>query len=116
MFLHTIPEMTGYILAAIAGGILSKAIIKEKLFSRNFSKVLVNALVLAGLATALLFISAVIEAEITQPLLSGTAEVVNIIILGIVSAATIGSIILLEQFRKKHSKHALLKNLHQKRV
>ncbi len=67
--IYFIPEITGFMLAAIAGGILSTAIYREKLFSDSFHNVLKNCIVLLILAIAVIFISAVLEIYVGQVML-----------------------------------------------
>lgn len=65
MFFHMLPEVAGYLLAAIAGGVLSKALIKEKFLSPNFLKVLKSAFFLLFLAIIIIYFAAVIEVKIS---------------------------------------------------
>ena len=58
---HLFTEGLSYFLAAIVGGILSKAIIREKLFSRKFNHVLVDALLVMCIAVVVVAIAAYIE-------------------------------------------------------
>ncbi|MBI2140857.1 stage II sporulation protein M [Candidatus Woesearchaeota archaeon] len=66
---HMITEASAYVLAAIAGGIVSQAIIREKFFSARFSNVVQAALVVFLFATVLLVASAYIETGITYRML-----------------------------------------------
>lgn len=68
-FLHTIPEVMSYFLVAIAGGVLSKAVTKEKIFSKRFYKVLKDSIILLVIAIVVLIIAALIEENITLNLL-----------------------------------------------
>ncbi len=68
-FLHTIPEVLSYFLVAIAGGVLSKAVTKEKLFSDRFYKVLKDSIILLIIAIIVLIIAALIEGNLTVFLL-----------------------------------------------
>jgi uncharacterized membrane protein SpoIIM required for sporulation len=58
---HTITEATSYFSAAIVGGVVSKAVIREKLNSKKFNHVLTDALLLLGLAVVLVIVAAIIE-------------------------------------------------------
>ncbi len=60
-FPHMFTEALSYFFAAIVGGILSKAIIREKLFSRRFNHVLTDALIVMGIAAILIIIAARLE-------------------------------------------------------
>lgn len=63
---HMITEASAYVLAAIAGGIVSQALLREKFFSSRFSNVVQAALVVFFFATMLLVVSAYVETSITQ--------------------------------------------------
>jgi uncharacterized membrane protein SpoIIM required for sporulation len=66
---HLITEAAAYIMAAISGGIVSKAVIMEKPFSERFTKVIQDSLVIFVVAILLLLIAAYVESNITQALL-----------------------------------------------
>jgi hypothetical protein len=55
-------ESIAYVSAAIAGGVLSKTVIQEKLFSKRFKFLLTNSLLIVTIAIVLVFIGAWIEA------------------------------------------------------
>ncbi|MBN1646082.1 stage II sporulation protein M [Candidatus Woesearchaeota archaeon] len=61
VFPHMITEAGAYFLVAIAGGVISKAAIKEKPFSRNFNHVMKDAVFFFFLAIFLLVIAAWLE-------------------------------------------------------
>jgi len=63
-FPHMFTEGLSYFLAAIVGGILSKAIIREKLFSKKFNHVLVDALLVLCIAVVVVAIAAYIEVSL----------------------------------------------------
>lgn len=63
-----ISEAAAYITAAISGGIVSKAVILEKVFSARFTKTVQDALVIFFVAIVLLLVAAYIESNITQNL------------------------------------------------
>lgn len=65
---HLIAEASAYIMAAISGGIVSKAVIMEKPFSERFKKIIQDALVIFFIAVILLIIAAFIETSITGKL------------------------------------------------
>lgn len=58
---HMITEAVSYISAAIVGGVVSKAVLREKLGSKKFKHVLTDALILFGMAVILVIIAAFIE-------------------------------------------------------
>ena len=65
---HLATEASAYILAAISGGIVSKAVIMEKLFSERFMKIIKDAFVIFIVASALLLVAAYIESNVTSKL------------------------------------------------
>lgn len=67
---HLVTEASAYIMAAISGGIVSKAVIMEKPFSGRFKKIIQDALVIFFIAVILLIIAAFIETSITGKLAS----------------------------------------------
>ena len=67
---HLVTEASAYIMAAISGGIVSKAVIMEKPFSERFKKIIQDALVIFFIAVILLIIAAFIETSITGKLAS----------------------------------------------
>jgi len=66
--IHLIPEVLGFMLAAIAGGVLSKAILTEKFRSREFSNVTKDAFILFLLSVFLIILSAILEVYVTTSL------------------------------------------------
>ncbi|RMD57772.1 hypothetical protein D6825_03020 [Candidatus Woesearchaeota archaeon] len=67
---HLLPESAGFILTAIAGATLSRALIVEKLKSTALSNVARNAFLLLLLGISLTFIAAFIETFITAAIYS----------------------------------------------
>jgi uncharacterized membrane protein SpoIIM required for sporulation len=67
-FIHGIPEMAGYMVAGLAGGILSVAIMHYGWGTKQSKKVMWDALQLIVLAALLIFIGALIESTITPML------------------------------------------------
>ena len=61
--LHGIPEIAAYFVAALAGGMLSVGIMREKL-KGHFKKIFIDALIFLALAEVLIIIAAVLEAYI----------------------------------------------------
>jgi uncharacterized membrane protein SpoIIM required for sporulation len=66
--IHGFPEIAAYFITALAGGILGVGIIRHGIGDKRFRKVLLNVLVLIGIAVIVLIIAAVIEVYFT-PLL-----------------------------------------------
>jgi uncharacterized membrane protein SpoIIM required for sporulation len=64
-FVHGIPEIGSYFVAALAGGIISFAVIRRDVGTERFWKVLQDSLNLIILAVILLFLSALIEVFVT---------------------------------------------------
>ncbi len=60
--LHGIPEIVAYFIAALAGGILSVGILREKTQSKEFHKILFDSLVLFLSAEVLIVAAAYLEA------------------------------------------------------
>lgn len=66
--IHLIPELSGFLLAAVAGGILSKALVREKLGSDGFSNVMKDAMTIFLISVALIVIGALLETYVTTSL------------------------------------------------
>jgi uncharacterized membrane protein SpoIIM required for sporulation len=58
---HMITEAASYIVAAIMGGVIAKAIIRERIFSRQFYHILTDGLLLALFGFVLVVLAGVIE-------------------------------------------------------
>ncbi|MGV8086646.1 MAG: stage II sporulation protein M [Candidatus Woesearchaeota archaeon] len=67
--IHGIPEILAYFVAALAGGIISIAIVNQEFNSRKFEHILLDSADLLMLAIAILFVAALLEVFIT-PVLS----------------------------------------------
>lgn len=61
---HMTTEAFSYISAAIAGGVVSKAVLREKLFSKKFHHIITDALIFLALGFALVVVAGVIEVKI----------------------------------------------------
>lgn len=66
--IYAIPEVGGFLLAAIAGGVISKAVIKEKIGSMRFKNVVKDATILLLLSFVVILISALLEVFVTAEL------------------------------------------------
>jgi len=66
--IHLIPELSGFLLAAIAGGVVSRAIMKEKFGSEGFKNIMRDALFLLLIAVGLIIISAFLEVFVSARL------------------------------------------------
>ena len=62
--IYVIPEVAGFLLAAIAGGVVSKAVVLETFMSFQFRNVLRDAVVLLFFSFALLFVAAFLESYV----------------------------------------------------
>ncbi len=67
-FTHGLLEIAAYFIAGLAGGIISTAIIRKDIYSKNFEKILVDALDLLVIAFAILVFAAFVEVYITPRL------------------------------------------------
>ncbi|MBW2964090.1 stage II sporulation protein M [Candidatus Woesearchaeota archaeon] len=65
---HGVPEMVAYMVAGLAGGILSVAVINKDFKSDNFQKIMLDSSTLLIIAMAILFVAAVVESYITPAL------------------------------------------------
>jgi len=67
-FFHGIPEMVAYMVAGLAGGIISVAVINHDFRTENFQKIILDASSLLMIAIGILFVAAVIESYLTPVL------------------------------------------------
>lgn len=67
-FIHGVPEMIAYMVAGLAGGIISVAVINKDFRTDSFQKIVLDASTLLIIAMAILFTAAVVEAYITPVL------------------------------------------------
>ncbi len=66
--IHGIPEIFAYIVAGLAGGILSMAIMKHDFGTKQFENVLLDVSDLVLLAVLILFVAAIVEVFVTPAL------------------------------------------------
>ena len=66
--IHMIPELFGFLLAAIAGGVISKAIMREKFFSEKFHNVMKDSFFLFIIAAGVIVLAAFLETYVTTAL------------------------------------------------
>ena len=66
--IHLVPEVGGFLLAAIAGGVISKAVVVERHNTERFRRVVKDATVLLLIAFALIAVGAVLEVYVTTSL------------------------------------------------
>ena len=67
-FLHGLPEMLAYMVAGLAGGIISVAVINHDFGTEKFQKVIFDSSILIIVAVAILFIAAIMESFLTPAL------------------------------------------------
>ena len=61
---HMITEALAYISAAIVGGVVSKAVLREKLFSKKFNHIITDALIFLTIGLILVVIAGIIEVNV----------------------------------------------------
>ncbi|HLC73539.1 MAG TPA: stage II sporulation protein M, partial [Candidatus Nanoarchaeia archaeon] len=64
-FIHGIPEILAYFIGALAGGIISVAMINHDIESEKFNNIMLDALDLTMLAVFVLFMAALVEVFVT---------------------------------------------------
>lgn len=102
--IHYIPEMIGFVIAAIAGGILAIDFARERLFSKYFDEVLLQSIKLLSLAAAFIIGAAILETYISEKLFREAHCATNPLIGAGVIAGYIAIIILFEVARKRYMK------------
>ncbi len=100
MFFHGIPEVLAYFFAAIAGGVLSEAFIKEKFMSKGFFKIARNAFLLLFLSIIVLYVAAIIEISISKYLFTRNICVKNMWFVNSILLVMIAGIVAFEVARK----------------
>jgi uncharacterized membrane protein SpoIIM required for sporulation len=70
VFPHMAFEAFAYFLGAISGGVLSKAVIREKLFSNRFNQIIKDSMMMFILAVIVVIIAALIEVYFTGHVIS----------------------------------------------
>ncbi len=66
--IHGIPEIASYFLAALAGGIVGVGVLRHKIKSKKFLRILENAVLILFVALIIIFIAGLIEVYITPNL------------------------------------------------
>ncbi len=67
--IYLLPELFGFLLAAFAGGVISKAILTEKVGSDQFRNVVRDATVLLVISFVIIIIAALLEVYVSAPML-----------------------------------------------
>jgi len=62
---HLIPEITGFLLAAIAGGVVSRAMLHESWGSKGFSNVMKDSVLLLLVSIIFIVVAAILEVYVT---------------------------------------------------
>lgn len=104
--IHFLPEMIGVLIAALAGGLLYIDFAKEKLFSKNFDEVVLDAAQLVGISIIVIIIAAILEVLVSKSLFSSDICTTNAPFIAIVLAAIVAIVIFVERVRIKHHKKA----------
>ncbi len=107
--IHFFPEMFGFLLAAIAGGLFVVDIVKEKFLSKSFNKVAIDSILFFILAMSLVVVGALLEVYVTKPLFFSDICVTSSWIPISIFFLIIGSIFFLETHRQKRKKHYVKK-------
>jgi len=68
--IHFLPEVFGFLLAAMAGGVISKAITKEKFGTDKFKNVVKDGTVLLLISLAVILVAAGLEVFVTSSIIS----------------------------------------------
>lgn len=100
-FIHYIPEMIGFLIAAIAGGLLAVDFAKEKLFSKSFIEVLSDSGKLLALATSFIIIAALLEVFISAKLFNNNFCMMYPWVLPTIFGVLVAGIVIFERNRKK---------------
>ncbi|MEA3430565.1 MAG: stage II sporulation protein M [Nanoarchaeota archaeon] len=66
MLIHLVPEISGFLLAAIAGGVISRALMRERIGSLAFRNVIKDATVMFLLSIVLIVLAAFLEIYVTR--------------------------------------------------
>ncbi len=69
--LYLLPELFGFLLAAFAGGVVSKALLTERAGSDAFRNVVKDAAILLVFSFIIIIIAAVLEVYVSAPILIG---------------------------------------------
>lgn len=111
MLFHMLPEALAYLIAAIAGGVLSKAFINERFCSRNFFRVIKDAGIMLFFAFVILIISAAVEVKVSKRLFLADICSNSSYIVILVACFLIACIGLVEYLRRaRNSKRTMYKN------
>ena len=62
---HFVPEIFGFLLAALAGGVISKALVRKKIETSQFRKIVRDGTVLLVISICTIVLAAILEAFVT---------------------------------------------------
>ncbi|MEK6886564.1 MAG: stage II sporulation protein M [Nanoarchaeota archaeon] len=67
--IHFIPEIFGFLLAALAGGVISKALVKKNMETSQFRKIIRDGTVLLVISICIIVFAALLEAFVTPEIM-----------------------------------------------
>ncbi len=99
MFFHMLPELGGYFIAAIAGGVLSKAYAKERFMSNSFKIIVKDSFILLILSVIVLGVAALIEVFLSKKLFQGNVcDGYTVLILALILI----SLFIIHEYKRKN--------------
>ena len=66
---HFVPEIFGFLLAALAGGVISKALVKKNIANSQFRKIVRDGTMLLAVSIGIIVFAAVLEAFVTPEIM-----------------------------------------------
>ena len=66
---HFVPEIFGFLLAALAGGVISKALVKKNIANSQFGKIVRDGTMLLAVSIGIIVFAAVLEAFVTPEIM-----------------------------------------------
>lgn len=103
MLFHTVPEVVGYLLSAIGGGIMGQALLAKALPSRSFSLVQRDVYVLFGVSLFVLLIASIIEMAVSKPLFLSRACSFNSSFVLLAVIVLVSAVFVFEMWRRKYA-------------
>lgn len=98
MLIHTVPETAAYLVAAIAGGILGKAIQKEEIKSEKFKSIIKECLKFLLVAVVVTFIAAIMEVAFTEKMIYTRTCVTNPYVVGAMTLVIIFALLIFQVY------------------
>jgi len=94
-----LPELGGYFIAAIAGGVLSKAYAKERFMSNSFKIIVKDSFILLILSVIVLGVAALIEVFLSKKLFQGNVcDGYTVLILALILI----SLFIIHEYKRKN--------------